>query len=215
MSSSDIKEALQLLEGESFYILASRFKLSNALDADFLEDTVFALREKASQFGADGENKSADIRVTIDGGESATYEVSVERKSTKREITFECAPPVLETSVLMAICRLIAEYRGIDLSPESDCFIASVCLRRNEEHILQDLRLFRDTILRHYSLGRFLVHQYYLHGPLLASWIERHNFMRTLIRIIFVLPCARLACLIVTRHESAKLRPNKGINSYH
>lgn len=68
------------------------------------------------------------------------------------------------------------------LADENKCFIATAAHGSLYKPEVTVLRRFRDQVLMHFSLGRFLVQAYYHVSPPVAQVIARNDFLRYLTR---------------------------------
>ena len=71
-----------------------------------------------------------------------------------------------------------------DGKPNSDCFVATVCFGDLNHHVVEELRLFRDQVLKSNRMGRAFVNWYYSHGPALASVIKKVPLFHPPIRLL-------------------------------
>src|ERR1700674_5192343 len=62
------------------------------------------------------------------------------------------------------------------------CFLASEILGRFAAET-EDLRIFRDRILRPYAVGRKLVRLYYKVSPVVAAWLSKSPIRRACMRV--------------------------------
>ena len=73
-----------------------------------------------------------------------------------------------------------------------DCFIATAAYGTDTARELNVLREFRDVVLVPNSLGAGFVSLYYRISPPIASFISRHEALRTVVRMGFVDPIVRI-----------------------
>ena len=75
----------------------------------------------------------------------------------------------------------------------NECFVATVCFGDPNHRVVEDLRLFRDQVLKSNRMGRGFVDWYYSAGPALASVIKKvplfHPPIRLLLFIVSLLSC--------------------------
>lgn len=69
-----------------------------------------------------------------------------------------------------------------DLPDEDGCFIATVAYGGQATPQVEVLRDFRDRFLLTHAPGRWLVRQYYRHGPRAAAFVERHEALKAVVR---------------------------------
>ncbi|MFL2869495.1 MAG: CFI-box-CTERM domain-containing protein [Pirellulaceae bacterium] len=74
-----------------------------------------------------------------------------------------------------------------------ECFVATVCFGNPDHRVVEELRLFRDQVLKSNRMGRAFVDWYYRHGPALASAIKKfplfHPPIRLLLFTVSLLSC--------------------------
>ena len=66
------------------------------------------------------------------------------------------------------------------------CFIATAAYGSYLEPDVQTLRTFRDEVLLQFSLGKWLVKQYYANSPAIAELIEDSNTLKQLTRALLM-----------------------------
>lgn len=80
--------------------------------------------------------------------------------------------------------------------PDEGCFIATAAFGADWAAEVQILRDFRDRFLATHAAGRWLVRQYYAHGPRGAAWLNDHPALKPLVRAALLpLVAAALALL--------------------
>jgi hypothetical protein len=67
-----------------------------------------------------------------------------------------------------------------------DCFMATACFGRYD-HRTDTFRMWRDSSLQHYSLGRTFISWYYANGKLLCGIIEKRPFLLRCTRVTLTL----------------------------
>lgn len=68
------------------------------------------------------------------------------------------------------------------------CFIATAAYGSEHEPEVQLLRIFRDTKLRPYKAGRFVIDLYERFSPTLANWVARKEGRKHFVKHIFLKP---------------------------
>lgn len=80
------------------------------------------------------------------------------------------------------------------LPPKSSgCFIATAATGSYEHPKVIILRIFRDDVLKSYSLGRIFIKAYYKCSPPIARWIEERKNRKNIILWLVVNPLSLLA----------------------
>jgi hypothetical protein len=64
------------------------------------------------------------------------------------------------------------------------CFVATACYGNADHPDVALLRAFRDTLLRHSTLGRRFIAWYYAYGPPFAALIEKRPRFRAVFRVV-------------------------------
>ena len=72
------------------------------------------------------------------------------------------------------------------------CFIATAAYGTDTTKEIDILREFRDAVLLPNSLGAEFVSLYYKTSPPVANFISRHEVLRTVVRVGFVDPIAKI-----------------------
>jgi len=73
-----------------------------------------------------------------------------------------------------------------DLPDQGGCFIATAAYGSPLEPHVQILKEFRDSYLLPTALGRRFVAIYYHYGPPLANFIQEHDFVKSLVRLLLL-----------------------------
>lgn len=68
---------------------------------------------------------------------------------------------------------------------QSPCFVVTACMGNENDPTVQAYRDFCKDVLEKSAPGRWLSEKYYLHGRLLAKFIEDKRIIRTICRSIF------------------------------
>ena len=93
-------------------------------------------------------------------------------------------------------CSRHGDATGWTLSDKSEqgegCFIATACYGSYNCDEVIILRNFRDSVLMHRKLGRFLVNNYYAISPPIARWLNKKPLATTLIRKCLISPIIHL-----------------------
>jgi len=71
---------------------------------------------------------------------------------------------------------------------KSGCFIATAVYDSPTAPKVMILRSYRDENLLHSSFGKAFVRSYYKYSPPFASFLERHDFLKNLVRYLFIEP---------------------------
>ncbi|MGQ9546119.1 MAG: CFI-box-CTERM domain-containing protein [Dehalococcoidia bacterium] len=101
-------------------------------------------------------------------------------------------------TVTDAVQATAAAPLSISIAHAGVCFIATAAYGTDTASDIDILREFRDEILLPNSLGAKLVSFYYKTSPPIASFISRHEALRTVVRAGFVDPI--VAMISQTRH---------------
>jgi hypothetical protein len=75
-----------------------------------------------------------------------------------------------------------------NLSKSKKCFIATAAMGNEDHYIVNDFRIFRDTVLNHFFLGKVFINFYYLTSPPIAYVISNVSFIRNLTAKYFIKP---------------------------
>ncbi|HVT45171.1 MAG TPA: pentapeptide repeat-containing protein [Thermoanaerobaculia bacterium] len=79
------------------------------------------------------------------------------------------------------------------------CFIATAACGDEEAEEVKALRHFRDDVLSRSPFGRHIIHSYESVSPPLAAWIARGRLRRSTVRVVCIVPAARLVKALLTR----------------
>lgn len=71
---------------------------------------------------------------------------------------------------------------------ESKCFIATAVYGTPYAYEVTVLKEFRDNFLVNYLIGRVFVSLYYKTSPPIANLISKHNFLKRIIKVTFIIP---------------------------
>ncbi len=74
------------------------------------------------------------------------------------------------------------------LEANKKCFIATAAMGNEDHYIVNDFRIFRDTVLNHFFLGKVFINFYYLTSPPIAFVISNVSFIRNLTAKYFIKP---------------------------
>jgi hypothetical protein len=99
--------------------------------------------------------------------------------------------------VLGAATSTDTDYNGLDApdvsvtitgneSGGSGCFIATAAYGSPLAPYVKVLSKFRDHFLLTNGIGRRLVHFYYTHSPTMANFIQKHDDLRAIVRLILI-----------------------------
>lgn len=95
-------------------------------------------------------------------------------------------------------CATPAEVMGV--LGDKSCFIATATFGSSLHPYLDILRNFRDKKLLAHQWGQKFVKWYYQNGPIGAKWIEQHNYVKPIVRVL-LLPLIGMAYLSVQQEE--------------
>jgi len=73
-----------------------------------------------------------------------------------------------------------------------DCFIATAACGSVNTNDVIILSHFRDTLIEKYFLGKCFINFYYRFSPPIAKLIEKNNFVKSIIRRLFIHPIAKI-----------------------
>lgn len=65
----------------------------------------------------------------------------------------------------------------------SACFVATAVYGSYDAPEVEELRRFRDDVLRQTSLGRTFIQHYYEHGPYCAKFVAKFTLLRSLVKM--------------------------------
>jgi hypothetical protein len=84
----------------------------------------------------------------------------------------------------------IKKDHGSNKSSETNkkCFIATAAIGDEDNFIVNDLRIFRDTVLNQYLFGKIFIYFYYLTSPPIALIIRNVGFIRDITAKYFIKP---------------------------
>jgi hypothetical protein len=90
-------------------------------------------------------------------------------------------------------------------STGSGCFVATATMGVAHHSYCVALRSFRDNVLEHYAVGRWLIEVYYRHAPSAALVIARCVVLKTVSRLLLIRPMVVLCGCIerIARHGAA------------
>jgi len=71
--------------------------------------------------------------------------------------------------------------RKIEVKSGPQCFIATACFGPDSEEVVV-LKTWRDQSLRQSSLGRWLVHRYYMTGPSIAKFLKQRPVIKGIVK---------------------------------
>jgi len=102
-----------------------------------------------------------------------------------------------------------------ELKQENDkekCFIATATLGDQNHRYIQELRKFRDTVLRKSRIGNLFLASYYIISPMMANYISVNTFLRFLSLKFIVLPSVTVARYIMNHTEQPVAQITKLLN---
>ena len=98
-----------------------------------------------------------------------------------------------------------AQASGVVISSSppkgSGCFIATAATGSNDHPKVMTLRLFRDSILKKYTLGKIFISAYYSVSPPIANWIEKEQSRKKIVLCLVVNPLCQIAECVLQRHQ--------------
>lgn len=83
----------------------------------------------------------------------------------------------------------------------SGCFIATAATGSYDHPKVMTLRVFRDSILKKYALGKIFISIYYSVSPPIAHWIEQGKRRKRFVLCLVVNPLSRIAERVLQRHQ--------------
>ncbi len=92
---------------------------------------------------------------------------------------YQFSPNAMPTANL--ICAKPAKVFG--LLDDKRCFIATAAFGSEMDAYVDVLRLFRDQVLRKFSIGNQLVQTYYRNSPPLAQWVAQDETRKAVVRV--------------------------------
>lgn len=91
------------------------------------------------------------------------------------------AHEVVTKSTTATGTRTITSRSGA-ATAKSACFVATCAFEDINHSTVDQLRGWRDSSLRKYTLGQKFIVWYYRKGPVMAEWLDRHPKLKPLVR---------------------------------
>lgn len=81
-------------------------------------------------------------------------------------------------------------------STKSGCFVATACYGDCDHPVVMELRQFRDDCLEASTAGQKFVRWYYIWSPAVASIVAKSRILKSLARVLIVIPALAVARII-------------------
>ena len=102
------------------------------------------------------------------------------------DVCTHCNTPVFAKAADPSTYNILATSESQIVKPA--CFVVTATMGDETHPVVKDMRCFRDEILSTSGLGRAFINQYHVHGPQLASQVERGYIRRLLSYLLIVGP---------------------------
>lgn len=149
-----------------------KFTLLKEQDDEFKRSLIFSLLDlSASDGNIDDYEKGLIVAISNAAG-----------------ITEDELSKILNSWVEKVRSQIAAKKSTQSNSTDSSCFVVTATYGDVNHPVVNDFRLYRDSVLMKYLLGRVFINFYYIIGPFFASIIKSHSNLRKLARLYLIQP---------------------------